>query len=257
MDIYLCNGVPEGGIALMAGLRKCQHRVRQFDTTHALLTAMERHRPDLVVLHPCSLEEEGLAVLGCIRRFYGSALPVFMVIVEAQPEKVVQALTAGADDCIGGPVITAVLSARVEALLRRVAPTTQPDELQIARGPYRLDYRKQLLSVEGRPVVLTPKEFDLAWALFSHPDGFIPREKLVAAVWGKSVLIAGHTFAQHEYLLRKKLQFQAYGFRLTAVYGAGYRMESAPLVSTHNMATKAEDGINEEGQQLDLHLLAA
>lgn len=229
LDIYLLETDPYEVAALTACLEARHHGVVHFDEAGALMNALSRHRPQLVVLDPMAVDGTGLPTLRRIRELYGAALPLVMVACEERPECIVQALETGADDYIIKPVLPAVLVARIEALLRRVTPQPQA-QLQIERGPYRLDYRAQSLTVDGEAIVMTPKEFDLAWALFSLPDGFISRHDLIAAVWGKSAHIAGHTFAQHIYLLRKKLKLQEHGFRLTAVYGAGYRMESPPVL---------------------------
>lgn len=226
MDIYLLECAAREAATLAQCLQERRHAVRQFAAEDALLAALTGRKPHLVVFDPFSGGGTGLSTLRRIRCLHGDELPILLATSERRPERIVAALEAGADGYVGQPAVPAVLVAHIEALLRRAVPPAHAVDLRITRGPYELDYRRQVLAMEGQPVALTPKEFDLAWALFSRPDGFVSRDELVAAVWGKTAVIAGHTFAQHVYLLRKKLKLQAQGFRLTAVYRAGYRWES-------------------------------
>ncbi len=169
----------------------------------------------------------GIDALKRIRLLYGQSLPVMMLTCMSGPENVVAALDAGADDYLVKPLTRPLIVARVEAVLRRAALGTAFLR-DVQCGPYRLDYRQQLVLAGDHRVALTQKEFDLAWTLFSNANRFMAKADLVTTVWGRRASIAGHTLTQHVHALRRKLKLQEFGFRLMAVYGAGYRLETAP-----------------------------
>jgi DNA-binding response OmpR family regulator len=71
---------------------------------------------------------------------------------------------------------------------------------------------------------LTPREFDLAWLLFSNTTRLVSHAELLAGLWGMGEAVDTHTLSQHVYSLRRKLDLAAHGFRLRSVYGNGYRL---------------------------------
>jgi two-component system, OmpR family, phosphate regulon response regulator PhoB len=165
----------------------------------------------------------GVDVVARVRQLLGRSVGVLMLTGLDSEQSVVTALQTGADDYVVKPSTDAVLLARVEALLRRSSRAAPASVISI--GPYRFEFAQQAASIGGQQVELTPREFDLAWTLFSQPARLITKDELQAAIWGKGSDLGHHTIAQHVYLLRKKLELSKFGARLVAVYASGYRLE--------------------------------
>ena len=101
-------------------------------------------------------------------------------------------------------------------------------------GQYMLEMASRSVTIGGEDARLAPREFDLAWILFSQPSRLLTKDELLALLWGRQADFGAHTIAQHVHTLRKKLAFDAHGFALQSVYAAGYRLEplsAAPLRS--------------------------
>nr|WP_284700955.1 helix-turn-helix domain-containing protein [Robbsia betulipollinis] len=91
---------------------------------------------------------------------------------------------------------------------------------------YRLDKRLGVVVAGDDTVQLTPREFAIAWMLFSRQGQYLSRAQIATAVWGCSEEVAGRTLEQHIYKLRKKLSLNGlHGARLSTQYAHGYRIE--------------------------------
>jgi DNA-binding response OmpR family regulator len=205
-------------------LRACGHAVEWFDAPHRLFYRLGKRGADCVVVDWVLPEMSGLDVVARLRQTVGKQVGLLMLTAMDSEECIVSALRSGADDYIVKPCAGAILTARVEAVLRRVkGPPSAREELEA--GPYRFEFLSQRVLLHGEPVDLMPREFDLAWTLFSEPGRLITKEALQAAIWGRLGGFTDHTLAQHVYALRKKLALAQHGVRLVAVYAAGYRLE--------------------------------
>jgi len=143
----------------------------------------------------------------CRRIRTKSSVPIIVLSVRGEERPKVEALDSGADDYVTKPFNMNELVARVRAGLRRASlPTQQEDADQIEAGDFHIDLLTRLVTVRGREVRLTPKEFDLLSYLAKNPGRVITHRTLLASVWG------GMSTQQPEYLhvfmnhLRKKLE---------------------------------------------------
>lgn len=223
-SIYLLEDEPECARVTQALLTRHGHDVLWFDTPHALFYQLGKHKPACVLVDWVLPEMPGIDVVVRVRQLLGRTVGILMLTAMDAEQSVVQALCTGADDYVVKPCADAVLLARVDALLRRLAPPRSPSTC-IEVGPYRLDYALQQVTLAGQLVELTPREFDLAWMVFSHPSRLITRQELQAAIWGKNSELGSHTLAQHVYTVRKKFQLAKFGAKLVAVYASGYRLD--------------------------------
>lgn len=134
-------------------------------------------------------------------------------------------LQAGADDCMGKPYGLRELAARMEALLRRSCMTRRSGVLQ--RGLLRIDPAIRQVTVDGRVVSLTRKEFDLLYLLASDPDRVFTRDELMARVWqdtgsaNRRASRASRTLDTHVGSLRNKI---GSGGWILTVRGVGFRL---------------------------------
>ena len=93
-------------------------------------------------------------------------------------------------------------------------------------GAYEIDPERRTVSLEGKPISLTQKEFDLAVFLFQNPGRLLSRVKLLEQVWGVSAELDTRTVDTHVSRVRRKLQLDANtGWKLLPVYGFGYRLD--------------------------------
>jgi DNA-binding response OmpR family regulator len=167
-------------------------------------------------------------LLAWVRGRHATSTAIVLLTADTQPDNLVRAFDAGADDVETVPIAVEVLAARLRAVQRRVR-RGQDDHQRIHLAGYTLDRSTGAVQDRGRAVELTPREFAMAWFLFSRPSTFLSRDAISMAVWGLHADIAEHTIEQHVYMLRKKLRLsQDRGVWVRAAYGRGYRLEAKP-----------------------------
>lgn len=252
MQVYLLEDNPYEAAYFRSCMEGRSHDVKHFSRCVDLLDAMTRQAPHLVVLDWALEDVTGFTALRRIRDRFSTTLPVVMLTCMDSTEHIVDALECGADDYLLKPMTRPVLVARLEAVMRRAQPASDQPVKVITEGPYRLDFRRQQLTIDGVAITLTPKEFDLSWVLLSQVNTFISKSDLIASVWGKRAEISSHTVTQHMHVLRKKLALTAQGYRLCAIYGTGYRLE-APLEPRSTGAMAMQPGMEPASAQNSAH----
>jgi DNA-binding response OmpR family regulator len=189
----------------------------------AALAAVARQPPDLVLLDLGLPDVDGVALC---RRLRALLPQVVVVVLTARTEEldVVVALDAGADDYLTKPFRLTELLARLRAHLRRQASTG--DDRPVTVGRLRLDVAARRAMVDGRELVLRPKEFDLLLALASRAGRVVSREDLMAQVWDENWFGPTKTLDVHVSVLRRKLAESGdEAGRISTVRGRGYRYE--------------------------------
>jgi len=184
---------------------------------------------DLVITDLSMPEMDGLELCRHLRA--KSQVPIIVLSVKGEERIKVQALDAGADDYVTKPFGMTELLARVRANLRRF-PSQDKESGVIEVGDFRVDLDAHAVSMNGREVRLTPKEFELITYFARHPGKVITHRALLTAVWG------GNNTEQPEYLrvfigqLRKKIEADPSEPRyiLTDPW-VGYRFEPSPETS--------------------------
>jgi two-component system KDP operon response regulator KdpE len=186
-----------------------------------LRLAAER-TPALVLLDLGLPDMDGQAVIPRLRGFLRA--PILVVSAREQEAEKVAALDAGADDYVEKPFALAELLARIRAALRRAAGPGGPDAAPAAvrAGPLEIDFVHRLARVEGQPLKLTPREWDLLAALARGGQGrVITQGQLLAAVWGPAHLGDAQYLRVYVGQLRQKLGSAAWLIRTEP--GVGYR----------------------------------
>jgi two-component system, OmpR family, phosphate regulon response regulator PhoB len=209
--------------ALIEGLKHSFTEVLHLSEPRLLFQRLMDFKANAIVLDWYLPELDGLQTLKRVRSKIGAAVPIIMLSANHSEDCIVEALQAGADEFVPKPTSVALLSARINALVRRASNSEWLNELSL--GDFKLLNSSQEMLVAGKRVSLTPREFDLAWVLVSNAGRFVSRSELMASVWGKGVNIDSHTVTQHVYSLKQKAKFSQNGYLLHAVYGAGYRLE--------------------------------
>jgi two-component system KDP operon response regulator KdpE len=179
--ILVVDDEPQLRRAMKATLSSIGYTVVEAKTGEEALARMDELRPDLVLL---DLNMPGLGGLETCRAMRErSDLPIIILSVRnTEPDKV-QALDAGADDYVTKPFGIQELLARIRAAMRR-SPGASSDVRLVKSGALEVDFVQRRITVDGRAVRLTPKEFELLQFLASHANQPVAHRKLLQAIWG-------------------------------------------------------------------------
>ncbi len=188
------------------------------------LRLAELHRPDLVVLDLMLPGLDGLEVMRRLHERPGRRIAVILLTARGEESDRLVGLRDGADDYVVKPFSPAELVARVDAVLRRVAPPVA-EEPPIEHGPLRLEPATRRAFLDGEELALTMREFDLLAYLAAHPGRVYSRDQLMEAVWGEPFFNDTSTVTVHVRRLRAKLGDDPAAPRfIETVWGVGYRL---------------------------------
>jgi len=224
--ILVVDDEPQITRVLRTSLASQGYDIRVANDGETALEITKDWTPDLVITDLSMPNMDGLEL--CRRLRAKSQVPIIVLSVKGEERTKVQALDVGADDYVTKPFGMIELLARVRAHLRRFSP---PDSQAgvIEAGDFRIDLDAHEVTVHGRDVRLTPKEFELISYFARHPNKVLTHRALLFAVWG------GNSTEQPEYLrvfigqLRKKIETDPSSPRyiLTDPW-VGYRFEPSP-----------------------------
>jgi DNA-binding response OmpR family regulator len=179
-------------------------------------------QPDLVVLDIMLPGFDGLEV--CRRIQAERPVSVLMLTARGDETDLLVGLAVGADDYLTKPFSMRELAARVHALLRRVSRATEApgSEPPIVVGDLVINRAERRVCRAGVEAHLTPTEFDLLVQLARRPRAVLPRERLLADVWGWADATGTRTVDSHVKALRRKLGADL----IRTVHGVGYALEN-------------------------------
>jgi two-component system OmpR family response regulator len=163
----------------------------------------------------------GLEVARRLRKD-GRELAILMLTARDTVNDRVTGLDAGADDYLVKPFAYEELSARLRALARRAEPGARRPDPILAVGPIALDERSRRVTVEGRPVDLSPREFSLLECFLRHPGQSLTRDQLLDQAWPFSVAVTPNAVDAYVHYLRTKLGNA--GAWIETIRGVGYRL---------------------------------
>ncbi|MBK8272156.1 MAG: response regulator transcription factor [Sphingomonadales bacterium] len=225
MKIAILDDDPELLESVSRLLNEAGHRCFCFDRGEALIQTLRSSHFDLFVLDWNLPDRSGISVIEWIRNRIGDNVPVLLLTSRSLEEDVIAGLEAGADDFISKPFQPALLRARVQALGRRLRIGSD-GETQERYGNIEFDLHRRIVSREGDEIPLTAKEFQLALLLFHNLDRALSRQYILETIWGLRADIPTRTLDSHITRVRSKLSLRpGNGFKLTSLYGYGYRLE--------------------------------
>lgn len=205
-------------------LEEFGYEYEHFTRAQALLNRLKDQDFDIALLDWELPEMSGLEAIKLIRSKFHQNLPIIFCSMRDSEADVVQALELGADDYMRKPLLRIELKARINSLLRRV-DGTQADKM-IEHGPYRFDLKNKVALVNGEPVNMTDKDFEVASCLFDNIGRILSRSFLLESVWGISSDLHTRTVDVHVSRVRKALGISPEsGFRVKTIYQHGYRLE--------------------------------
>jgi DNA-binding response OmpR family regulator len=204
--------------AMMSMLQRSGYTVEHAATAEAALSAAPS---DLVLLDLNLPDGDGVDVCRTLRA-RDPDLAIIAVTARGEERDRVVGLRMGADDYVVKPFSMAELQARIEALLRRTARSGRAAPETVEVGPLRIDYAARTVQVDGRPVTLTRKEFDILGSLARQPGVVLTGERLLLDVW-QTTWSGRHTLQVHVGSLRAKLGRPDL---VQNVRGVGYRLST-------------------------------
>ena len=184
--------------------------------------ALEKEMPQLVLLDIMLPDEDGLHILKRLRAGAETAdLPVMMLTAKSSEYDRVVGLDSGADEYMPKPFGMMELVSRVRALLRRAAKPAAEDKLFTA-GSLAVDVKRRAVTVDGEPVILTYKEFELLCYLLENRGVVLSRDQILTKIWDYNYSGETRTVDVHIRTLRQKLGDA--GALIETVRGVGYRL---------------------------------
>ncbi|CEP34016.1 Two component transcriptional regulator [Halomonas sp. R57-5] len=197
-----------------------------FERASEFLKAMSKQTFDLLIIDWYLPDADGMQLVKRLRQDFGWPGPVLFITASQGENDVVVALESGADDFLTKPIRPAELRARIFALARRTGLNKDVGSNTQAFGAYTLTPGHHSIAVNGTPVELTAREYELAALFLSHAGQLFSRQNILEMVWGVRADLATRTIDTHISRLRKKLSFDGtYGLQLKSVYKYGYRLE--------------------------------
>lgn len=219
--VLIVDDEPQIRRALRTSLQAHGYEVETAGTGQEGIERAADTSPDVVVLDLGLPDMDGTEVIRRLRAF--SEMPVIVLSVRDQQADKVASLDAGADDYVTKPFGMEELLARLRAALRRSHPEEPMASLQ-RFGDLEVDLAKRLVSLEGRPLHLTPTEYALLEALVMNPGKLLTHQWLLRRVWGQGYGRESHYLRVYVRALRKKLGDDAAAPALILTEpGVGYR----------------------------------
>src|SRR3974390_1483709 len=222
--ILVVDDEPQITRVLRTSLSAQGYDIRVANSGEMALEIMKDRSPNLIITDLSMPSIDGVQLCRAVRAV--SQVPIIVLSVRDKEQQKVEALDAGADDYVTKPFNMNELLARVRAHLRRLPKLEEEAREAVEIGDFRIDLATRTVTVAGKELKLTPKEFDLLLFFASHPHRVIPHRTILASVWG------ANSTEQPEYLrvfmgqLRKKLHPNPASPRyLLTERWVGYRFE--------------------------------
>jgi two-component system KDP operon response regulator KdpE len=175
-------------------------------TGEEALELLDRHHPDLILLDLVLPGIDGLAVCRAIRQDRHLDVPILILSAQGDEDAKVEALDLGADDYLTKPFGTKELLARMRVALRRASGKPASGQSVLEHGAIRMELDQHEVRVEGRPVHLTPKEYQMLRYLMTNAGRLVTHGALLREVWGPEYADASpylHVFVRQ---LRQKIE---------------------------------------------------
>ena len=193
--------------------------VEAADGEEALDLFFEKNDMDLVILDVMMPRMDGWQVCREIRAY--SKVPIIMLTAKSDERDELLGFELGVDEYIAKPFSPKILVARVEAILRRTGQAAA--EMIVEAGGIRLDKQAHSVTVEGTPVDLSYKEFELLAYFMENKGIALSREKILNSVWNYDYFGDARTIDTHVKKLRSKMGDK--GELIKTIWGMGYKFE--------------------------------
>ena len=205
---------------LKYNLERAGYQVVTAGDGEAGLSCFQEENPDLVILDIMLPKKDGIEFCKIVRQ--SSQTPILMLTARKDELDRILGLEIGADDYVTKPFSVREVLARVKAILRRSAD--KPAPRVVRAGTLQVDLERYVTTIKGKPITLSPKEFEFLKCLLQADGRALSRDALLEQVWGydRSIEIDTNTVDQHIARLRGKLGPEAE--RIVTVKNVGYRL---------------------------------
>ncbi len=224
--ILVVDDEPQIQRFLRHSLTAAGYGVEPAATASDALQLMEKNKPDLVILDLGLPDCDGKTVIGAVRQ--RTDTPIIVLSAREWEAEKVAALDLGANDYVAKPFGISELLARIRVCLR-AGKTIAPAAERLVIGALEIDVAAHRVLLNGAPVKLTPKEFELIVLLASYPDRVLTHRQILARVWGPAHVEDTPYLRVFIGQLRAKIEADPTTPRLILTEpGVGYRMVSEP-----------------------------
>lgn len=200
-------------------LQSTGFEARGFETAGDFFKALQKEKPELVILDIMLPDMEGTEVLKQLKKDVSTKeISVILASAKGTEYDKVKGLDTGADDYLAKPFGMMEMVSRVRAVLRR---TQKPKSDVLEHNGIRIDHGKHEVTVNGKMIDLTLKEYEVLALLMSRPGIVFTRDQLLSKVWEEEYTTETRTVDVHIRTLRQKLQEE--GAHIDTVRGVGYR----------------------------------
>ncbi|MCA1057662.1 response regulator transcription factor [Rossellomorea aquimaris] len=226
ISILVADDEEEIATLISIHLEKEGYQVRTVSDGEEAVRAVESQVFDLLILDIMMPKMDGYEVTRRIREHHN--MPIIFLSAKTSDFDKVQGLVIGADDYMIKPFAPIELVARVNAQLRRFMKLNQPkadtnQKTCVEYGGMVISPEERTVTLYGKCIELTPKEFDILYLLASHPKKVFNVENIFQQVWGEAYLEGGNTVMVHIRTLRKKLEEDKHKTKwIKTVWGVGY-----------------------------------
>jgi two-component system KDP operon response regulator KdpE len=219
--VLIVDDEPQIRRFLRASLQSHDYAVIEAENGKEAVRACTVQRPDLVVLDLGLPDMDGLEVISLLREWSG--VPIIVLSIRSDEGDKIDALDRGANDYVTKPFSMGELLARMRVALRQGNRDADTDPV-VTAGDVAIDLAKRLVTVNGTPVKLSRKEYDLLRILASHPGKVVTHQQLLQEVWGQAYVEETQYLRVYIGQLRQKLERDpATPRHLLTEPGVGYR----------------------------------
>ncbi len=200
------------------------HEIFEAENGMQAVTAARKSEFDAIIMDIMMPELDGFSACREIRKT--SNVPIIVLSARGEEYDKINGFEFGADDYVVKPFSPRELMLRVSAVLRRVNERKEADNAKGERYVFEgldADVTARIVKIDGEPVALSPKEYDLLFYMIRNRNIALTREKLICDVWGYDFYGGDRTLDTHVKLLRKSLG--PYSKFVTTLWGVGYRFD--------------------------------
>ncbi|MDH5480434.1 MAG: phosphate regulon transcriptional regulator PhoB [Nitrosomonas sp.] len=206
-------------------LQQAGYETSKVENAEKAMKHVQNALPDLVLLDWMLPNMSGIEFARILRQDARTKMiPIIMLTARSEENDKIKGLEIGADDYITKPFSPRELIARINAVLRRRAPESADEAVEIDQ--LRLDPANHRVTVDDQEVILGPTEYRLLHFMMTHTDRVYSRGQLLDRVWGDHVFVEERTVDVHIRRLRKALQLVGKNDLIQTVRGSGYRLST-------------------------------
>lgn len=207
------------------GLKRAGFEVREAEDCRSARAQLADRRPDLLLVDWMLPDMSGLELTRTLKRDRETReLPIILLTARAEEGDKVAGLEGGADDYVTKPFSPRELLARINAVLRRMAPNADGERIQFEN--LVLDQLSHRVMVGDQTIPLGPTEYRMLEFFMTHPERVYTRDQLLDRIWGGNVYVEERTIDVHIRRLRKAMEEFGYDRFIQTVRGSGYRFSA-------------------------------